>query len=542
MTSRKLTASLEGLVGGVPLALLLLCHLGFAILFLLPDLARGEAFAAALSHPQFWSALGLSLIIAVVSTALALMLATVIIMGGASSKLLGAYLAIPHLAFAVGLSFLLQPSGLLARLIAFSLGWETPPQITTIQDPWGLALILALALKEIPFLLWAYGAVLQSDDVAQALAAQRRAAASLGHGEGSIWTRIILPQILPQITWPLIAVFIYGATVVDMALILGPTLPPTLGTIIWRDINDVDLVTNQRGAAAAILLTASLLVVLGVIEALRHLVRPLLRTHFARGPSPGGTSAVLSRGILQSLLWIYVSVAFVLVALSVVGQWPFPAILPHSFSVRSWATLFANPAPVLTSLTLAIAATVSAIAAALAWFESQPRSRDKYAFVASGLVLCLPAILLAIGQYRVLLHSNLAGTATGLYLVHVLPVLAYVFILLRGPWRAFDPRYATIGQGLAASRWRFFWQVKLPLLKAPVASTMAVGFAVSIAQFVPAQLAASGRYSTLPMEAVTLASGTNRPLLAAFAFALAALPLLAFVFAQRVARPRWSRA
>ena len=50
-------------------------------------------------------------------------------------------------------------------------------------------------------------------------------------------------------------------------------------------------------------------------------------------------------------------------------------------------------------------------------------------------------------------------------------------------------------------------RVKLPLLKAPLLTSAAIGFAVSIVQFVPAQLIAAGRYSSLPMEAVTLSSG-----------------------------------
>jgi len=62
---------------------------------------------------------------------------------------------------------------------------------------------------------------------------------------------------------------------------------------------------------------------------------------------------------------------------------------------------------------------------------------------------------------------------------------------------------------------------------------------VSIAQFVPAQLIAAGRHATLPMEAVTLSSGGSRALTAAFAMALAVPPLLAFLAAALLGRPRW---
>ncbi|MGL4527670.1 MAG: ABC transporter permease, partial [Aestuariivirga sp.] len=86
---------------------------------------------------------------------------------------------------------------------------------------------------------------------------------------------------------------------------------------------------------------------------------------------------------------------------------------------------------------------------------------------------------------------------------------------------------------------RTWARVTVPLLKAPLLSAAAVGFAVSMVQFVPAQLLGAGRYSTLPMEAVTLSSGGNRALTAAFALLLTVPPLLAFLLAARLGRPRW---
>ncbi|MBE0473639.1 hypothetical protein [Rhodoferax sp.] len=52
-------------------------------------------------------------------------------------------LALPHAAFAVGLFFLLAPSGWLARGVAQLVGWVSPPDWITVQDPYGLSLALA---------------------------------------------------------------------------------------------------------------------------------------------------------------------------------------------------------------------------------------------------------------------------------------------------------------------------------------------------------------------------------------------------------------
>ena len=48
---------------------------------------------------------------------------------------------------AIGLAFLAAPSGWLARLTSpWLTGWRYPPDIATVGDPWGLALIAGFVL------------------------------------------------------------------------------------------------------------------------------------------------------------------------------------------------------------------------------------------------------------------------------------------------------------------------------------------------------------------------------------------------------------
>ena len=77
-------------------------------------------------------------------------------------RVLGPMLAVPHAAFAVGLVFLISPSGWILRVFSpWATGLSTPPPWVTTQDPWALGLILALVAKEVPFLLWAAASQLQ---------------------------------------------------------------------------------------------------------------------------------------------------------------------------------------------------------------------------------------------------------------------------------------------------------------------------------------------------------------------------------------------
>ncbi len=142
----------------------------------------------------------------------------------------------------------------------------------------------------------------------------------------------------------------------------------------------------------------------------------------------------------------------------------------------------------------------------------------------------LPQILIVAGQYRAGLALGLTGSLAGLFLVHLTPVLAYVMGGTGGAYRALDPRYAAVSRALGTGPARTWLKVKAPLLKAPLLTAVAVGFAVSMVQFLPAQLLGAGRYSTLPdggrHPVVRRQTGAHRGLrLAADHAAAARLPL-----------------
>jgi putative thiamine transport system permease protein len=526
--------------GALPLLLLWALPLLLALLMLLPAALDGAAWSLLLAHPQLWPALALSLGTGAVSTLLALA-ATLLMLGGARRwGRLQAWsapgLAVPHLAFAIGFGFLVMPTGLLARIFV---GGDAPPQWVSVQDPWGITLSLALALKELPFLLTAALAASARGDWAVRLRREAAAAASLGHAPGSAFLRVVLPQLMGALRWPLVIVFVYGATVVDMALVLGPTQPPTLGVVLWRALNDARPDVNAMGLAGALLLTAALVLALGLAAVLTRVAGRALRRILTAGPSglqaPRRSAAVIG---LVSLALLALAMA-VLVMMSVAPRWPYPALLPPSSGWAAWHTLVTSPAPLGLSIILSLAVAGVAVLLAILWFETQPPHRDRFVIWLALLALVLPQLASAGGQYRLFLGLGLTGTLTALFLAHLTPALAYVLIVLQEPWRGFDGRYSMAARALSAGPLRALAMIKLPLLKAPVLGAGAIAFAVAVAQFVPAQLIAAGRFSTLPMEAVTLSSGGSRPLTAAYALALAAPPLLAFLLAAWLGRPRW---
>ncbi|MFO1122766.1 MAG: hypothetical protein U1F47_10655 [Hyphomicrobiales bacterium] len=533
---------MKPVAGSLPVLLLWGLPLVAGIVLALGDVTPA-ALSAILDHPQAMPGLALSLwtggLSTVVALAVALLVAASLHARQAWPRLqlpLSASLAVPHLAFAIGFGFLVMPSGFLARLLA---GGETPPPWTTVQDPLGLCLALALVLKEVPFFLIMIWSVLARGDAAVALAGEWRAARSLGHAPGSVWLRVVQPQLLKRLAWPMAAVFAYGASVVDMSLVLGPTQPPTLAVLVWRDLNDADAAINARGSAGAAMLTLSIAAVLLAATASSRLRAKARARWRSRGPSRLGIPYRTAVLLLAGLALTYGLVLATLAVLSVAARWTYPVLWPDTVRWTAWGAALADTDPLLLSLALAATTTAVALGCCVLWFETQPNHRDSWLTATALAALALPQLLVAAGQYRGLLALDLAGSFLGLAAVHLTPVLAYVVLVLAGPYRALDPRYASAARTLGTAPLRRWLRITAPLLRAPLLMAAAVGFTVSLVQFVPAQLAAAGRHTTLPMAAVTLASGGNRTLTAAYALLLALPALAAFGAALRFGRPRW---
>ena len=504
------------------------------------------AWRALLADPQWPRALALSLGSAVASTALALMACLVLVTHSYDtpvwqrlSRALGPMLAVPHTAFAIGLALLVMPAGLIARLLAPLAGWQAPPDWPTVNDPFAVALTTVLVCKELPFLLWNAVALLTRPDVTVTLKGWLASGATLGYRRSAIWWRVLWPLLLPRLAWPLLAVLAYSLTVVDLALIVGPASPPTLAVLAWQALQDGDTMRNAEGAAMALALGLVLLVLVlaGWLAAgtLSRAWRRLAvdgRRRLLGAPAGAGAARIA----LRSLVALYAVVALLLVASSFVGVWTFPSLMPQAWADAAWHQVRDSVAVLGLSAGLGVVAAFAALTLVLLWFEAAPPTWDRRAMPLVLAPLVVPPLLLMVGVYALALPLGLDGTLAGLAWVHTLVSLPYVFVALAPAWRSFDTRYEWTALALGRSRAAFWWRVKVPLLAAPVAAASAVGFAVSVAQYLPTQFIGAGRHATVTTEAVTLASGGQRHTAAAFAVLQALLPAIGFALAAWIGR------
>ncbi|GEK72124.1 MULTISPECIES: ABC transporter permease [Halomonas] len=529
-----------GLVGVVAPAFGWLPALGGETLTLAP-------WRALLQAPGLADMLRLSLVTGLASSLIALAIVTLFLGAFLGTRplrwvqrLLAPLLAVPHAAAAIGLAFLLAPSGLASRLVSpWASGWQQPPDYLFPGDPAGLALIAGLVLKEVPFLLLMSLAALPQCRAEERL----RVARSLGYGRLNAFLRAVLPGLYPLIRLPLYAVIAFAGSTVDVAIILGPSTPPTLAVAVVRWLNDPDLALRFQASAAALLQ-------LGVtaLSLLAWWLAERLVARLAAGWLIGGTRArgerlgrALAAGATALSILLLGASLMGLALWSLAAWWPFPAAWPSPMTLDAWRQgLASGSAPLADTASLGLASTLLALTLVLCCLEAETLRRRPLA-PGTQLILYLPLLVPPVAfLYGLVQWQAQLGLAAGWLaaaLGHALFVLPYVFLTLAESYRRLDPRWGQVAAALGASRARVFWRVRLPLLAAPIAVAAAVGFAVSVGQYLPTLLLGGGRLATLTTEAVSLASGGDRRLTAVFALGQLALPALGFVLAAGL--PRW---
>ena len=309
-----------------------------------------------------------------------------------------AFLATPHAAFAVGLGFVLAPSGFVLRLTnAFFATPDLPPTIATIQDPHGWALACALVIKEFPFLVLMLFAATNNAAPARALAA----AQALGYSAPVAWLKVALPLLWPQVRLPFFAVLAYSLSVTDMAILLGPLQPPTLSVLLLELFRDPDLSLRLAAAAGAVFQLALILGVLAAWCGIEKLLAPLVRHSWTTGRR--GKNRRREQLVRQTIIFMVGGLGVLFfVALGLLGVWSFaevwrwPSLIPQAWSHQTWhEVLMTGHTTITTTLALAVAVAGGSHYSHLAL----PRKRRarRQATRQAWLVGFVPALALAAG-------------------------------------------------------------------------------------------------------------------------------------------------
>ena len=503
-----------------------------------------QPFADLFGQPGLWRSAVQALMIGLVTTAISLAMVAGFVCAWYGTRafrliqhLVSPLLAVPHAAAAFGFAFMIAPSGYLARLFSpWATGWERPPDLLIVNDPAGLALIAGLVIKEVPFLLLVTLAALPQVPALRSL----RLSQSLGYGRMMGFMFTAWPALYRQIRLAVFAVIAYASANVDVAFILGPTTPQTLPVRLVGWMNDPELSMRFMACAGACLQIAVTASALAAWLVLERTVGPVAESICETGRRfrRDGVVRLVSGGMMATSAFLVFGGLGVLALWSVSGLWQFPSAFPDALSWRTWQrTGPALTGPLATTIIIALAATGISVAIALACLQRENetgRTGGNRALALVYLPLLVPQIGFLFGLQLLLIAGDADASWAALILVHVVFVLPYVFLSLSAPWRAYDRRYEAIAAALGAPAGRIFWRVRLPMLLRAVLVAAAVGFAVSVGQYLPTLLVGAGRFPTITTEAVALGSGGDRRVIGVYAFPQMLLPFVGFALATLV--------
>jgi len=528
---------------GYTIAFLFACPLLIGIagsvlpaLGLMPTLAPGNGFALLFNDPRFWPSIWLTVKTGLSATLLVLLLTLLTLVCAHGTRLwrwlmafLPPLLAVPHAAMAVGLVFLISPSGWLMRLVSPAItGLDRPPTLWVVPDSGGWSLVLGLVIKETPFLLMAAAAQLATINVTASLKIGR----TLGYSPSRCWSRLILPQLYARIRLTLLIILAFNFSVVDMAILLGPGNPPTFSVLLLSLVNE----PGSRAAASvgALLLAAGVVSMIGLVVLSEFIVARIAGTRRESGHRGRALQKLRRFGqwLVASVLSISLAAMAMLLLWSVAYRWRFPNALPTQWTADNWLSrsdLLLTP--LFCTLLFALFVVITSVVSAIAWLECERLDKMPKLDWLLYLPLLIPQITLLFGWQAAALLIRADGQWLTVAYAHWVYALPYVVLILAVAWREIDPNWNSAAAVLGASYWRILFRVRLPLLAKPVAQAAAVALAVSVAQYLPTLLLGAGRHQTLSIELVTSFGGVDRRVIATLAALQSLLPLAAFVAA-----------
>ncbi len=220
---------------------------------------------------------------------------------------------------------------------------------------------------------------------------------------------------------------------------------------------------------------------------------------------------------------------------SITERWPWPALLPESYTMRTLKELFFGSAslPELLASSISLALAVAVLGTLIAILTA--RATELYDFPGRKLVhlgaflpLLVPGTVFAMGIQITLIRMGLSDTIPGVILVHLIAAVPYCITIMTDVTRAVGCKLEEQAMVLGANPWRAFFQVTFPSLLPGILSSMSMGFVLSYSQYFTTLMAGGGRVKTIALVLVPYIQSGDRALSAVYSITFVGSALLVF--------------
>jgi ABC-type spermidine/putrescine transport system permease subunit II len=225
---------------------------------------------------------------------------------------------------------------------------------------------------------------------------------------------------------------------------------------------------------------------------------------------------IAKAGLLAFLAFVLIGPLANLVLWSVAERWYAPHKLPVTYGLRYWETVFRPTGDAMGSLMTSVGIAVAVVAVALV--VSVPAgyslARLRLPFRTSIMIVFLlpqafPSIVIYMNVARVFYGLGLAGTITGVVLVHSAHALVYSVWITTAAFATVDRDLELAARNMGASAWRTFWTVTLPLAAPGIVASAIFVFLESLDEFTGTFFVGVPQVTTLPLLLYNASMGGN---------------------------------
>lgn len=238
----------------------------------------------------------------------------------------------------------------------------------------------------------------------------------------------------------------------------------------------------------------------------------------------------------------------VVVAWAFTSSWPWPDLLPQSFSERGLAEIFAPTqklAHVLAQsvgVALAVAALSTLVASLAARALTHHRFFGREAFrFATVLPFLIPTTVFAMGVQVAFIRAGLAGTVAGVVLAHTIVALPYAMTIMTDVTEAAGTRLEEQARVLGAGPFSTLVHVQLPLLLPGVLSASAMSYILSFSQYFLTLLIGGGAVKTLALTMFPYLASGDRTIASAYGVVFMVATLAVFLLFEVLLKRHASR-
>ncbi|MFW6363469.1 MAG: ABC transporter permease [Spirochaeta sp.] len=247
---------------------------------------------------------------------------------------------------------------------------------------------------------------------------------------------------------------------------------------------------------------------------------------------------------LRIIFWLLMSLGIILPMLymaitTLAGTWPYPRLLPATWSLRAWRFIADNRQQILRSL---LSSTLYSLGTVLltmlfCWLPAQflATRRFRGRTILEALLLTpalLPAITFSMGLQVVFIRIGLADTMAGVILILSLVSYPYMLRSMKTGYLAYHRGYDECARNLGAGEWQRLRQVELPVVFPSALAGGTIVFLVAFSEYFLVFLIGGGTIASFPGYLVPFISGSDRPTAAALTLLFLCIPLLLFLLQE----------